>query len=118
VGCPSPTSGRRRGTEVISKAKKFEFDLDQGGSRTLNLLATDLDQNARSRTDKAGMRLWRSIPWFRSFSGFNMLYLASGTALCEDVGPFQSSKTKAALAAFSLFVSGSFRTSAKAIPAA
>jgi hypothetical protein len=28
--------------------------------------------------------------------------LASGTALCEDVGPFQSSKTKAALAAFFL----------------
>ena len=24
--------------------------------------------------DKAGMRLWRSIPWFMSFSGFNMLY--------------------------------------------
>jgi hypothetical protein len=28
--------------------------------------------------------------------------LASGTALCEDVGPFQSSKTKAAVAAFFL----------------
>ena len=28
--------------------------------------------------------------------------LASGTAFCEDVGPFQSSKTKAALAAFFL----------------
>jgi len=30
----------------------------------------------------------------------------------EDVRPFQSSKTKAALAAFFLFVSSSFRTSA------
>jgi hypothetical protein len=38
-------------------------------------------------------------------------FISFGYGLCEDVGPFSSSKTKAALAAFFLFVSSSFRAS-------
>ena len=42
MGCPSPTSGRWRGRETISKGKGFEVDLDQGEAEPLNLLPTDL----------------------------------------------------------------------------
>ena len=51
--------------------------------------------------DKAGMRrgaLYLGL----GVSPAEYALLASGTAFCEDVGPFQSSKTKAALAAFFL----------------
>src|SRR5215469_2846700 len=52
------------------------------------------------------------ILWDSVFARLQYALFVSRTVLCEDVGPFQSSKTKAALAAFSLFVSGSFKTSA------
>ena len=50
--------------------------------------------------DKAGMR--RGVLYLGLVSPAEYALLASGTAFCEDVGPFQSSKTKAALAAFFL----------------
>ena len=51
--------------------------------------------------DKAGMR--RGVLYLGlGVSPAEYALLASGTAFCEDVGPFQSSKTKAALAAFFL----------------
>jgi hypothetical protein len=51
--------------------------------------------------DKAGMR--RGVLYLGlGVSATEYALLASGTAFCEDVGPFQSSKTKAALAAFFL----------------
>ena len=51
--------------------------------------------------DKAGMR--RGVLYVGlGVSPAEYALLASGTAFCEDVGPFQSSKTKAALAAFFL----------------
>jgi hypothetical protein len=51
--------------------------------------------------DKAGMR--RGVLYLGlGISPAEYALLASGTAFCEDVGPFQSSKTKAAKAAFFL----------------
>ena len=51
--------------------------------------------------DKAGMRRG-VLSLGLGVSPAEYALLASGTAFCEDVGPFQSSKTKAALAAFFL----------------
>src|SRR6516225_8808032 len=53
--------------------------------------------------DKAGMRRGGSVLYVGlEFSRLQYALSVSGTAFCEDVGPFQSSKTKAAEAAFFL----------------
>ena len=56
MGCPSPTSGRWRGRETISKAKGFEFDLDQGEAEPSIFSQLIYDQNARARLYKQQSR--------------------------------------------------------------